>query len=148
MKRPHDLSSILISQIFLYWPSRPLLNLFHLNYRWTFSLSLISFYFIRVYMWMFSEFQFLIPSQSTQKSSSRRPIYLLTFLPLLSQWWLWCVKCVYIRAGQRRQPSRIVNDDDSCGLFWFIIELFAFVTFWLGGEWNKILLCDENFDMP
>jgi hypothetical protein len=27
-------------------------------------------------MWMFSEFQFLIPSQLAEKSSSRRPIYL------------------------------------------------------------------------
>lgn len=110
-------------QIFFYWPSRPLLNLSLLNYRWTFTDSYFIFSFAHSHLFDCYVCIHVNLSEFLLKSSSRRRINLLTFFLLeLSAvsvsfpcvpwwwWWLWCVKFLFIWTW-------------GCGRFYFVSSL-------------------------
>lgn len=71
-------------QIFFYWPSRPLLNLSLLNYRWTFTDSYFIFSFAHSHLFDCYVCIHVNLSEFLLKSSSRRRINLLTFFYLNS----------------------------------------------------------------
>lgn len=130
--------SILISQIFLYWPSRPLLNLFHSNYRWT-SLPPLSFTLRTCECFSFHLSKVVVPSSD---------LFIDVFLPrccLNDDFDVWNV-CMF--AGRQRRRPR--NCWSWRRLVVFLIHqriIIELVRHRGRGGKIKFLWCDENSDM-